>query len=57
MLKKIRFWVTRQLILLSLMIIDKRTLEGLSLLMALDDWGTYINSNQIKEHREKYGIK
>lgn len=47
--KNIRLWLAIRVLMLSLIIIDKKTLEGLSLLVTLNDWIDYVNNPVIKE--------
>lgn len=46
-MKIVRFWIAVQLIKLAILIIDKTTIEGLSLAVSIEDWVNYLtNPNQ-----------
>ena len=53
MWSKFRMWLSLRLLMIAIQVIDKKTLAGMSLLMALNDWLDYINGKQIKQQEEQ----
>lgn len=51
---KIRFELVKMFLNLSLLCIDKKTVEGMGLLLAVKDWIEFINSDKADEIRKKY---
>jgi len=46
---KFRFWLAMKLLNLAINVIDKTTLEGLSFVIAIDEWVNYIELSTPKE--------
>ncbi len=54
---KFRFWLAMKLLNLSIIIIDKTTLEGLSFIIAINEWINYIKlstSKEVNNENKKY---
>jgi hypothetical protein len=45
---KFRFWLAMKLLNIMIMVIDKNTLEGLSFVIAIDEWVNFIEHSTPK---------